>query len=163
MGYSRRRRVKGAWPWLWAIALVLAFVAVAGFVSASIEDHEVAVIESAPGVAQATVVEVETHYGRRGRRTYEPTVQFVTDEGVTRRVGLATVRDRDYYAIGDVITIRYATSNPEYSYDERRPLTPDLSRLVGWVVSPFALAMGVVAVFFTRRHSRRIAHGLVDS
>jgi len=157
---SGRRRVKGSWAWLWAITVVLALVATAGFVSASIADHEIAVIESSPGVAEATVVAVETHYGRRGRRTYQPTVQFVTDVGVTRSVSLQRVRNADYYSVGDIVTVRYATTDPEISYDTRRPPQPDLSRLVGWVVTPISIGVGVLAVIFTRRHSRRVAHGL---
>ena len=160
---SGRRRYKDKWSWLWAIPVVLSFVAGASFIGASFADHEIEVIESSPAVAEATVVGVETHRGRRGRRSYEPTVQFVSVAGETRTVGLDRVRDSGYYEVGDTLTIRYATSNPEYSYDTRRPPTPQRSWAVGWVTAPLAIGGGLFAAIMTRRESRRKAHGLGDS
>ena len=160
---SRRRRSKTPWAALWALSVVLGLIAGASFVGAFFDDRELEVIASSPGVAEATVIKVETHRGRRGSRSYEPTVQFVAATGETRSVSLERVGDRSYYEVGDTLTIRYATSNPEYSYDTRRPPDPERSWMIGWVTAPLAIAAAIAAGLLTARDARRKARGLGDS
>jgi len=160
---SRRSRSRVPWAALWALAVILAIMAGAAFIGAIFADRELDIIASSPGVAEATVIKVETHRGRRGSRSYEPIVQFVTASGETRSVSLERLRDSSYYEVGETLTIRYATSNPEYSYDTRRPPTPNRSWTIGWVTAPLAVAAGITAGLLTRRDARRKARGLGDS
>jgi len=160
---SGRRKNTNKWAWLWAFPVILLLIAGASIVSAVFADREVAVIESSPGVAEATVVGVETHYGRRGRRSYEPTVQFVAANGVTVTVELPRYRNKGFYEVGDVVTVRYATSDPDFCYDVRLPPDPARSWIIGWVSLALGLSTVAPAIVLTRRESRRKAHGLSDS
>ena len=146
---SGRRKFNDVWLWMWATPAVAVLISIlAGSIAVSSEDDN-ALVDSAPAVAEAIVVEVDERSTRGGGWRYTPLVEFEATHGVVHRERLAATREEDEYVVGETITVRYYEPNPSLVYDvEHRP-TAVLQWTFTWVMGAIGVVLFGVATYLT--------------
>ena len=146
---SGRRKFDDTWLWVWGAPAFCVILGVVLTWSSATTEAELEEIARDPVQTTATVVEIEERHGRRFSVRYLPTVSVVLPAGITDRIQLPRTGDRNRYAIGDEVVVRFAASDADLIYDVRYPPDPTGGFVVGWVSFVLAVLLVGGAAWFT--------------